>query len=170
MTILKPFLCHAVHMNIYPVHCTKFTMMQRTWPAYRYHLVFLIWCRYLLFFLICCPNIWTSPPLFWIWRCFWLLWTLHCPKGRHCDVTMIRSLLFHGKRADLSGSPGAAIVNLKICWISKCYVAYFREMTPYIQLDTHADWVDSSGYSINARAEGHLIELLARLASPCWQG
>ena len=33
------------------------------------------------------------------------------PKGRYCDVTMIRPLLFHGIHADMSGSPGAAIVH-----------------------------------------------------------
>ena len=44
-------------------------------------------------------------PLFWVWRCYGLLW-LHCPNGRYCDVTMIRPLLFHGMHADLSGSPG----------------------------------------------------------------
>ena len=37
--------------------------------------------------------------------------TLHCPKRRHCDVTMIRPLLPHGIRADLSGSHDAAIVD-----------------------------------------------------------
>ena len=37
--------------------------------------------------------------------------TLHCPKRRHCDVTMMIPLLPHGIRADLSGSHGAAIVD-----------------------------------------------------------
>ena len=37
--------------------------------------------------------------------------TLHCPKRRHCDVTMMRPLLPHGIRANLSGSHGAAIVD-----------------------------------------------------------
>ena len=50
-----------------------------------------------------------------------LLWMLHCPKGRNCDVTMIRPLLFHGMRADLSGSPSGAIVDrqsINDFWIS----------------------------------------------------
>ena len=31
-----------------------------------------------------------------------LLWTLHCPKDRYCDVTMIWPFLFHGICADVS--------------------------------------------------------------------
>ena len=31
-----------------------------------------------------------------------LLWTLHCPKDRYCDVTMIWPFLFHGIRSDAS--------------------------------------------------------------------
>ena len=47
-----------------------------------------------------CPYflIWWYSPLFWVWRCYGLLWTLHCPKDRYFDVTMIWPLLFHGIR------------------------------------------------------------------------
>ena len=39
-------------------------------------------------------------PLFWVWRCYGLLWALHCLKYHHCDVTMIWPFLFRGIRAD----------------------------------------------------------------------
>ena len=50
-----------------------------TW--YPYSLVFLIWLR--------CPNIRTSRPFFLLGCCYGLLLTLHCPKGRYFDVTII---------------------------------------------------------------------------------
>ena len=58
-----------------------------------------------------CPYflIWWYSPLFWIWRCYGLLRTLHCPKGRYCDVTMIWPLLFHGILADVSETPDNAL-------------------------------------------------------------
>ena len=132
-------------MYMHPVHCTKLTLIQPTWSAYPYHLVFLIWYPYSLVSLIwyphslvflicyCCPNIWTSRPLFWIGRCYGLLWTLYFLKCPYCDVTMIRLLLFNGIRADLSGSPGAAIVGRQSInyFVSKWSVPYFREIYIY---------------------------------------
>ena len=53
----------------------------------------------------------TGGPLFWIGRCYGLLWTLHCPNGRYCDVTMINPLLFHGIRPDL-------ILQLSYTWFT----------------------------------------------------
>ena len=50
-------------------------------------------------------------PLFWVWRCYGLLWTLHCHKDRYCDVTMIWPLLFHGIRADVSQTPNNALTT-----------------------------------------------------------
>ena len=41
-----------VCMYIYPVLCPKLTLIQPTWSAYPYHLVFLIWYPYSLVFLI----------------------------------------------------------------------------------------------------------------------
>ena len=38
-------------------------------------------------------------------RSYGLPWTLHCPMGRYCDVTLLWPVLFHGIRADLSGTP-----------------------------------------------------------------
>ena len=49
--------------------------------------------------------------MFWIGHCYGLLWTLHCPQGRDCKVTMIRPLLFHGIHTDLIERPGATIVD-----------------------------------------------------------
>ena len=42
-------------LNIYPVLCPKLTLIQPTWSAYPYHLVFLIWYPYSLVFLIWYP-------------------------------------------------------------------------------------------------------------------
>ena len=49
--------------------------------------------------------------MFWIWRCYGLLRTLHCHKDRYCDVTMIWPLLFHGIRADVSETPNNALTT-----------------------------------------------------------
>ena len=40
----------------------------------------------------------------WMRRCYGLLWTLHYPRGRYCDVTVLWPFLFYGIRADLSGT------------------------------------------------------------------
>ena len=45
---------------VYPVLCPKFTLIQPTWSAYPYHLVFLIWYPYSLVFLIWYPYAPTS--------------------------------------------------------------------------------------------------------------
>ena len=50
-------------------------------------------------------------PLFWVWRCYGLLWTLHCRKDRYCGVTMIWPLLFREIRADVSGTPDTALTT-----------------------------------------------------------
>ena len=107
-------------------------------------------------------NVFT--PLFWIQHCYELLWTLHCPKGRYCDVTMIRPLLFHGMRTDLRGSPGAAIVDCQ--WIyflldfkRICFIFPWNNST--YDLDATVGWLESLGYSINARTFGPLTPYLA---------
>ena len=41
--------------GLYPVLCPKLTLIQPTWSAYPYHLVFLIWYPYSLVFLIWYP-------------------------------------------------------------------------------------------------------------------
>ena len=45
---------------LYPVLCPKLTLIQPTWSAYPYHLVFLIWYPYSLVFLIWYPYAPTS--------------------------------------------------------------------------------------------------------------
>ena len=80
-----------------------------------------------------CPYflIWYSP-LFWVWRCYGLLWTLHCHKDRYCDVTMIWPLLFHGIHADVSETPNNALTTQmhgdyrldRIDWIDRFFVGF----------------------------------------------
>ena len=94
-------------ITFYPVLCPKLTLIQVTWFAYPYHLVFLIWYPYSLVFLIWYPYALTS---FWVWHCYGLLWTLYCHKDCYCDVTMIWPLLFHGIRADVSETPNNALI------------------------------------------------------------
>ena len=87
------------HIYIYPVLCLNLTLIQPTWSAYPYHLVFLIWYPYSFFVLIWYPYALTS------------LYgnTAHCSgygvpmgcyghKDCYCDVTLIWPLLFHGIR------------------------------------------------------------------------
>ena len=46
--------------TFYPVLCPKLTLVQPTWSAYPYHLVFLIWYPYSLVFLIWYPYALTT--------------------------------------------------------------------------------------------------------------
>ena len=46
-----------------------------------------------------------------MWLCYGLLWTLHCPKDRYCDVTLIWPLLFRRIRADVSETPDNALTT-----------------------------------------------------------
>ena len=90
------FIPHILRgVIIYPILCAKLTLIQPAWCAYTHHLVIIIWYMYSLVspILQYCPNIWTSRPLPWVRRFHGLLWTLHYPKYRHCDVTIIKPLL-----------------------------------------------------------------------------
>ena len=49
-----------IYIYIYTVLCPKSTLIQPTWSAYPYHLVFLIWYPYSLVFLIWYPYVLTS--------------------------------------------------------------------------------------------------------------
>ena len=66
--------------------------------------------------------------------------------------------------------------RLIICWISKWSVTYFREKTPYIYIyiiERNCRLGRVLGVfnkCFGSLALGHLIELLARLASPCAHG
>ena len=52
--------CMFLYILFYPVLCPKLTLIQPTWSAYPYHLVFLIWYPYSLVFLIWYPYALTS--------------------------------------------------------------------------------------------------------------
>ena len=58
-----------------------------------------------------CFIIWLNIALFWVWRCYGLLWTLYCPKDRYFDVTMIWPLLFHGICADMRKTSDNALTT-----------------------------------------------------------
>ena len=105
-------------------------------------------------------NVFT--PLFRIQHCYELLWMLHCPKGRYCDVTIIRPLLFHGMRTDLRGSPGAAIVDCQSIY----YLLDFKRICFIFPWNNSTYDLESLGYSINARAFGPLMHT----SSSCWLG
>ena len=100
---------------VYPVLCPKLTLIQPTWSAYPYHLVFLIWYPYSLVFLIWYPYALTSlygntahcSGYGVAMGCY----GLHCHKDRYCDVTMIWPLLFHGIRVDVSETPNNALTT-----------------------------------------------------------
>ena len=107
---IRKLLCHRY--IFYPVLCPKLTLIQPTWSAYPYHLVFLIWYPYSLVSLIWYPYALVS------------LYgnTAHCSgcgvamgcyglKDRYCDVTMIWPLLFRGIRSDLSKTPDNALTT-----------------------------------------------------------
>ena len=99
--------------------------------------------------------------MFLVWHCNRLLWTLHCPKDRYCDVTMIWLLLFHRIRADVSETPWqrecTAITDRQLInslLDSMRFVTHFWETTPYILKDAIIVLVQSQCYSINAQAFG----------------
>ena len=98
-------------------------------------------------------NVFT--PLFWIQHCYELLWTLHCSKGRCCDVTIMRT--------DLRGSPSAAIVDCQSIYYLLdfkriCFIFPWNNST--YDLDATVGWL-VLGYSINARVFGPLTPYLA---------
>ena len=51
---------YKLDIQFYPELCPKLTVIQPTWSAYPYHLVFLIWYPYSLVFLIWYPYALTS--------------------------------------------------------------------------------------------------------------
>ena len=83
--------------------------------------------------------------------------------SRYCFMEYARSLA--GAPARRSRTANRWI----ICRISKRFVVYFCATTPYIYLHAFVGWPLSLSY-FNARYFRHLIELVARLASPCAHG
>ena len=55
------------------------------------------------------PYMVILPIIMGVAFCYGLLWTLHCPKDRYCDFTMIWPLLFRRIRADVSETPDSAL-------------------------------------------------------------
>ena len=100
-----------------------------------------------------------------------LLWVA---MGRYCDVPIIRPLLSHGIRADLSGSLGPAIMDSQsidylLDFIATCSIFTWNNFISRIGRNCRLGrvlWVLIFGPS----ALGYLIELLALLASPFVQG
>ena len=96
----------------------------------------------------------------WVWRCYGLLWTLHCHKDRYCDVTMIWAILFHGIRADVSETLNNALTTRMHGDYRPSIDRFLRfnthswEITPSIFRDAIVVLVQSQCYSINARAFG----------------
>ena len=103
---------------IYPVLCPKLTLIQPTWSAYPYHLVFLIWYPYSLVFLIWYPYAPTS------------LYgnTAHCSG---CGVAM--------GCYGLSIVPRTAIVTSQ--WYDRyCFVGYARTWARHPTTRMHDDY------------------------------
>ena len=150
----------------YPVHCAKLTLIQTTWSAYPYHLVFLIWHPYSLVFLI-----WYPYALISLYGN-----TAHCPKEHYCHVTMIWPLLFHGIRADADETPDNAsttrmhgdyrllIDRFFVGFNAICY-AFLINNPIYIEGRNCrlTGLVQSLGYSINATSCAHRQAILWKI-------
>ena len=54
-------------------------------------------------------------PIVGVWRCYGLLWTLHCPKDHYGEVTVIWPSLYLGIRADVSETPDNALTTRMHC-------------------------------------------------------
>ena len=104
--------CHSYRMNIvnqfYPVLCPKLTLIQPTWSAYPYNLVFLIWYPYSLVFLIWypyapLPYMVVQPIVLGI-ALLWAAMDSSLSQGpllwRHNDMTVIVSRNTRGRERD----------------------------------------------------------------------
>ena len=94
----------------------------------------------------------------------WAAMTLHCPKDRYCDVTMIWPLLFRGIRADVSETPDNALTtrmhgDYRVS-IDRFFVGFnaicstFLRNNPICIEGGNRRLSTVLGYSINARAVG----------------
>ena len=131
---------HAVFL-FYPVLCPKLTLIQPTWSAYPYHLVFLIWYPYSLVFLIWYPYAPTS------------LYgnTAHCSGY---GVAMGCYGLFIVTRTGIECTAITDRQSINSLLASLRFVTHFWEITPYILRDVIIILLQSQCYSINARAFG----------------
>ena len=133
---------------IYPVLCPKLTLIQPTWSAYPYHLVFLIWYPYSLVFLIWYPYALTSL----------------CGNTAHCSGYGVAMGCYNGLFIVTRRHPAtpwqrecAAITyrqSIASLLDSMRFVKHFWEKKTYILRDAIVVLVQSKFYSINARAFG----------------
>ena len=96
-----------------------------------------------------------------MWRCYGLVWTLHCPKDSYCDVTMILPLLFRGIRADVSETRDNALAmrmhgDYRYS-IDRLFVGFNAICCTFLINNLNIYW----GYS------PRVVELVAWLATSC---
>ena len=121
--------------------------------------------------------------MFWVWRWYGLLWTLHCPKDRYCDVKMIWPLLFRGIRADASEIPDNALTTRMRSNYRLSIDRFFVRLNAicYIFLRNNLMYIEGHNCRLSTvpgslkkmlgpSALGHLIELVACLATSCARG
>ena len=156
-------------MLIYPVLCPKLTLIQPTWSAYPYQLVFLIWYPYSLVILIWYPNALTSLygntahcsgygvamgcyGLFIVTRTVIVMSQWY---DRYCFTKYARPCVRH-PTTPWQRECTVIIDRQSIDSLldSKRFVTYFWEITPYILRDAIVVLVQPQCYSINARASG----------------
>ena len=155
------------YIHFYPVLCPKLTLIQPTWSAYPYHLVFLIWYPYSLVFLIWYPYALTS----------FYSNTAHCSGygvamgcyglfivartaivtsqwyDRYCFTEYARMWARHPTtpwQRECTVITDSIDSLLDSMW----FVANFWEITPYVLRDAIVVLVQSQCYSINVPALG----------------
>ena len=154
---------------IYPVLCPKLTLIQPTWSAYPYHLVFLIWYPYSLVFLIWYPYAPTSLygstahcsghgvamgcyGLFVVTRTAIVTSQWY---DRYCFTEYARTWARHPTtpwQRECTAITDCQSINSLLD--SMRFVTHFWEITPYILRCAIVVLVQYQCYSINARAFG----------------
>ena len=162
----SPHMASLGH-DIYPVLCLKLTLIQPTWSAYPYHLVFLIWYPYSLVFLIWYPYALTSLHgnaahcsgygiamscygLFIVTRTaiVMLQWYDH-----YCFILYMQMWTRHPTtpwQRECTSMTDCQLIDSLLD--SMRFVTHFWEIIPYILRDAIVVLVQSPCYSINARA------------------
>ena len=155
----------VIRMVINPVLCPRLTLIQPTWSAYPYRLVFLIWYQYSLAFLIWYPYALTS--LYGnTAHCSWYGIAMGCyglfivPKtaivtsqwyDRNCFTEYARTWVRHPTtpwQRECMAITDRQLINSSLD--SMRFVTHFWETTPYILRDAIIVLVQSKCYSINA--------------------
>ena len=157
------------HIAIYPVLCPKLTLIQPTWSAYPYHLVFLIWYPYSLVFLIWYPYALTSlygntahcSGYGVAMGCYGLFIVTRTAivtsrwYDCYCFTEYVRTWARHPttpwQRECTAITDPQSIDSLLD---SMRFVTHFWEITPYILRTAIVVLAQSQCYSINARAFG----------------